>query len=303
MNINAAAVVVGFYPNESVLYSLLSSLSTQVLIIILINNGGSQSTYNITLKNNTNIHYCDLGENKGLGYALNIGFGIAVEMGLKYVATFDQDSAPPANIITNLIVAQEYLSKHKGNIAAVGPVFYDKRESRRKYFPFYREKNGRILEINANSNSDQYIEVDTLITSGMLVRTEVWKSGINYEEGLIVDATDTEWCFRARANGYKLYACSNVEMGHELSDATPVRFFGKSFFRYSPLRRYYYFRNCVFFCKKSFVSWPWRKRLIIGMVFRYFLFLFIDSRPLKTLIMMSRGVFDGLRSITGHYYR
>lgn len=83
------------------------------------------------------------------------------------------------------------------------------------------------------------VKVDVLITSGMFISTHAWIEGSRYNDGLFVDFTDSEWCFRVRDLGYTLYGCLNVEMGHALSDAPPVKILGFSFLRYSPVRRYF----------------------------------------------------------------
>src|SRR5690606_25538012 len=110
-------------------------------------------------------------------------------------------------------------------------------------FPFYREVNGRIQAVSAVNKTETVVEVDVLITSGMLVKVSVWEQGVRYDPSLFVDYTDTEWCFRARASGYHIFADLEQEMGHAPSDEPPARIFGLNFFIYSPLRRYYYFRN------------------------------------------------------------
>ena len=81
----------------------------------------------------------------------------------------------------------------------------------------------------------------------MMVDSDVWKDGLHYDERLMVDYTDTDWCFRARAAGWRLFVLPSVRMPHAISDAAPIRVMGLRLLRYSPLRRYYYFRNTVYF--------------------------------------------------------
>ena len=221
--------------------------------------------------------------------------------GANYVATFDQDSAPPDDLIRNLLQAHEELAGAGINCAAVGPVFFDRREARKIYFPFYVERAGRIIASTPGQNPGGLTEVDTLITSGMLVRSDVWSGGIHYDARLFVDYTDTDWCFRARATGFKLFGCLKAELGHALSDAIPTRVLGVNFLRYSPLRRYYYFRNTVIFCWAAYVSGAWRRRLLAGLLLRLFVNLAIDKEPRQSLKMMVLGIADGLRARSGRY--
>jgi rhamnosyltransferase len=299
---DVAALVVGYFPDQRVVLELLKVLSTQVGHLILIDNGGSSNVAEICKNEKIVISYIQFEKNLGLGYALNAGFEKAIRFGVRYVATFDQDSAPPEDLIYDL-KSQHLRLQHEGvKCAAVGPVFFDRRETPKTYFPFYFEADGRIHSATRESwKKDELVQTDALITSGMLVRADVWASGVRYDEGLFVDYTDTEWCFRARAAGYKLFGCMQIEMGHAPSDAPPARMMGFSFFRYSPLRRFYYFRNTVKFCVAPYVSWAWKRRLLMGLTLRFGMNLVIDRKKWASLTMMARGVSDALRGRTGEF--
>jgi rhamnosyltransferase len=300
-NANLAAIVVSFFPEDAVIDRLLKSLSSQVGHLILVDNGGGENAAAAIREQGVEIEYIRFGKNLGLGHALNAGFERAASLGVKYVATFDQDSDPPADLVGNLMKFHEELELKGVNCAAVGPVFFDRREAVKVYFPFYFEKNGLINSAVRGMWPDDLVETDSLITSGMLVRTDVWVDGIHYDDGLFVDYTDTEWCFRVRAKGYKLYGCIQIEMGHAPSDAPPARVFGLSFFRYSPLRRFYYFRNTVKFCLAPYVSWAWRRRLALGLALRFFINLVIDKKKFFSLKMMLKGAYDGLCGKSGEF--
>jgi len=300
---NIAALVVSYRPDESTILNLLQSLSSQVDYLILIDNGGGQNSALAAQAQGIALEYIELGSNLGLGHALNVGFKRAALLGVKYVATFDQDSAPSLKLIESLKAVHLNLEINGVNCAAVAPVFFDRREAAKVYFPFYFEKNGRINSATPENCSTEVIETDVLITSGMLVRTDVWVDGIRYDEGLFVDYTDTEWCFRARSKGHRLFGCLRVEMGHAPSDAPPARIFGLSFFRYSPLRRYYYFRNTVRFCLAPYVSRTWRRRLTMGLALRFFVNLLIDEKRFSSLKMMIRGMSDGFQGKSGEFLK
>lgn len=292
-----AAIVVGFFPTINTLENLLHNLHGQVQQLYLIDNGGCQSV------NLTTLPHCQritLEKNYGLGHALNIGFHLAHQYGASYVATFDQDSTPPHNLISTLLSQHELLQAQGINCAAVGPTFFDQREARPTYFPFYKEINQKIIA-QLPANNLPTIEVDVLITSGMLVRTEAWLNKLCYDEDMFIDYTDTEWCFRARKQGYQLFGCTSIQMGHALSDAPPIRFFNLKFFHYSALRRYYYFRNTILLCRKNYVSSTWKKRLLIGLILRLFVSLLYEPNRLTQFAMMCKGIWHGLRNKHGVY--
>jgi rhamnosyltransferase len=294
-----AAVVVGYNPDIKVLDDLLVSLSEQVALLILVDNGGAENFLQERPEVKSFVKYLSLDGNRGLGVALNAGFQLAVDSGIQYVVTFDQDSHAEPDLISELESAMRLAKSRDEKCIAVSPAFFDRRDGKRIPFPFYQSVNGVIAPVFVSQDSSGLVRADALITSGMLVDTIAWKEGIKYDDGMFVDFTDTEWCFRVRDQGYTLYGCLNVEMGHALSDAPPVKIFGLSFFRYSPVRRYFFFRNTVAVCRMEHTPMCWKKRLSIALVLRFFVNLVIDKDKIQSLKMMARGVRHGLRKSLG----
>lgn len=295
-----AAVVVGYFPEFEVLLRLLRSLAPQVDHLFLVDNGGARDVAMQAAAEGLQAEWVDLHGNLGLGYALNEGFKRAREAGAAYVATFDQDSDPPEGLIAGLKGVHERLKNDGIDCAAVGPVFFDRRAVDKRYFPFYKEEGGRIVSSNVEDSADELIETDALITSGMLVRMDAWES-TRYDAGFFVDYTDTDWSFRIRARGHRLFGCAKIEMGHALSEGLPIRFLGLSFFRYSPLRRYFFYRNSVYFCTRGYVSAAWRRRISVALAIRLVANIFVDEKKLKSLQMMLRGVRHGLTRRMGGF--
>lgn len=296
----AAALVVGYQPEPAALDALLLRLLAEVRQVILLDNGGAAGYLSELAGERGRVHYIDMQGNRGLGAALNRGMQEARQAGLRYVITFDQDSAPPPGMAAALHAAMLKQQAQATPCAAIGPVFHDRREAGERGFPLYREIDKRIHVMQADPQAGMQ-EVDVIITSGMLVDSDVWAAGLRYEEGLIVDYTDTDWCFRARAAGHRLFALTTVSMPHALSDTPPVRVLGLHLLRYSPLRRYYYFRNTVYFVRRPYVSGPWRRRLLAGLLVRLCSNLLIDEQRIRGLGLSLKGLWHGLRGQLGRY--
>jgi len=293
--IKVVAVIVGYHPNKSVLINLINSISKQVDKVVLIDNGGCENIVTPDDQLVNNIEYIKFKFNRGLGAALNKGFQFALEFGAEFVVMFDQDSDPDPHHVCRLLATHEVLAEKGLECAAVGPTFYDLREDGKKYFPFYQSEKKDINTIDPISIEEKYICVDTLITSGMMVKMKIWNNGYPFNEWLFVDQTDNEWCFRVRKSGYLLYACLNLEMGHALSDAVPIRMMGFSFFRYTAIRRYYYYRATTYMIFSSCVPNQWKRRLAIGLIIRFPVNIIVDRQKLKSCGMMLKGVWDGWR--------
>lgn len=287
-------------PETAALDALLLRLIPEVRRVILLDNGGAAGFLSEQPAARAHVQYVDMQGNRGLGAALNRGMREARAAGLRYVATFDQDSAPPSGMVAALYQALREIQGRGTTCAAVGPTFHDRREGGERCFPLFREESGRIRVMQPQALGAVQ-EVDVLITSGMLVDSDVWANGLRYEEGLMVDYTDTDWCFRARAAGLHLYALTTVRMPHALSDSPPVRFLGLRLLRYTPLRRYYYFRNTVYFVRRPYVSSAWRRRLLAGLAVRLVSNVVIDEQRCRGLRMSLIGLWHGLRGHLGAY--
>lgn len=295
-----AALVVGYRPETAVLDALLLRLVAEVSLVVLLDNGGAQGYLKAHPEQRGKVQYLDMQGNQGLGAALNRGMEHVRQAGLRHAITFDQDSSPPVGMVAALYSAMQ--AQHAQGIpcAAIGPAFFDRRETGEHRFPIYREVNGHI-QVMVPDPAQGLHEVDVLITSGMLVDTDAWADGLPYEDGLVVDYTDTDWCFRARAAGRRLFVLPSVGMPHALSDTPPVRVMGVHLLRYTPVRRYYYFRNTVYFVRRPYVSPAWRRRLLAGLLVRLGSNLFIDEQRLRGLSMSLKGLWHGLRGRLGRY--
>jgi len=297
-----AAVVVGYEPDIKIMDELLSSLLSQVDLLILADNGGAEAYLAFSEEKRARVKYLQMGGNKGLGVALNAGFECAIQCGMEYLVTFDQDSHAQPDLIAKLLESMNTARAKDEKCAAVSPVFYDRRDGMEINFPFYQSVNGSIRPVFKAESADGLVLADVLITSGMLIRTDVWQGGAKYNEGMFVDFTDSEWCFRVRSMGYHLYGSLNVSMGHALSDAPPVKFLGFSFFRYSPIRRYFFFRNTVAVCQMDHTPTCWRRRLLSALLLRFCVNLFIDKQKVKSLKMMLKGIKHGRSNSLGGFH-
>lgn len=291
----AYSVIVSYKPDIDVLATLILQLSEQYDKVILIDNGGADVINSHKIHN---LIYMDNGDNIGLGAALNKALSYCENNNADYVALFDQDSSIPSNHLTGLKNAHDLLISNKVSCIATAPLFYDRREEVKKYFPFYKSKNLSIEKINPLPLSNQLVEVDWIITSGMLINMRLFKKQY-FDEGLIVDYTDTEWCFRVGKVGYKFYGVPAVVMGHALSDEPAKRMFGFWLLKYSPIRRYYYTRNTMRLLKLSYVPFIYKVRLLAGSLIRIFTSIYTDEKKISSLKAIFFGFKDGLLNKKG----
>ena len=291
----AYSVVVAYNPDMDVLLNLIIQLSKQYDKVILSDNGGGKITTDYKIHN---LIYMNNGYNIGLGAALNKALRYCEYENALYVALFDQDSSIPNNHLDDLMFAHDQLKKQDIKCIATAPLFYDRREALKKYFPFYKRTNYRIRKINPLPLSTQLVEVDWIITSGMLINMTLFDKHF-FNEELVVDYTDTEWCFRVGNVGCKLYGVAAVTMGHALSDEPARRVMGFWLLKYSPLRRYYYTRNTINLLKLSYVPFAYKLRLLGGSMIRIFTSVYADEGKLNSFKAIVLGFKDGFSNKTG----
>ena len=123
----------------------------------------------------------------------------------------------------------------------------------------------------------------------------------NMDESLFIDHVDTEWCFRARAKGFRLFGVCGAVMTHALGNRRSRVWFlrWRTVSHHSPFRYYYIFRNSVRLQRRAYMPLQWK----IADFFRclrsvVFFGVFADER-LACLRMMGRGLRDGLKDVGG----
>lgn len=293
------AIVVCYFPSRHEVMRLLGALSGQVEQTLVMNNGGIDEQLLTELTALPAVRVVELGENVGIGAALNSAFRELAANGVAYGVTFDQDSQPPPQHVHTLLRARQQLELVGGTlrrIGAIGPSFYDVRDGRFDY-PFFRASGWAVTRVN-RSMGEVLPKVDALITSGMLVPVALWQVH-PFLERLFIEHIDTEWCFRTLKEGFQHHGCFDVQMCHELSDGQPIIVAGVIFLRYSVLRRYYYFRNTTFLIGRRYVPAAFRLRLVLGVVVKAFVSPVIDRSARQTIQATLTGLFDGLRGRLG----
>jgi rhamnosyltransferase len=144
-------------------------------------------------------------------------------------------------------------------------------------------------------------ETDFLITSGMLVPVEAYRAVGRFDEGLFIDSTDREWCFRAVHRGHRLLRISGALLSHELGDSlfSVMALPGLEFARHRPERLYYMMRNRTLLYGRRYVPASWKIKDAMRATGKFVLFSFFVSPRFSSAQFMLKGIIDGLRGKTG----
>ena len=285
-----AAVIVLYFPEWDVLSTLLRSLSNQVSKVYLISNGLQIEIHALLRLQGGYAKILVLENNPGLGAALNQGMQFAVQDGCDYLFLFDQDSLAPPNFVSSML--REYGKVQGGfnKIAALGPSFFDLRSSELELNQFKR--NGFAVWPKVGDRLP--IECDCIITSGMMINLGGLSPIQYFDESYFVDQVDSEWCFRMRSLGFRIYGTTKVLLGHRLSDSAGLRVGSITFLRYNSIRRYWFYKNSIRLIKSPITALIWKLRLSLNLLISFAPNVFLDQNAKQSCKMMLKGLWDGI---------
>jgi len=299
------AVVVSYNPSTSDFVKLLEVLLPQVSYAIVVDNASLSDMASILARwSGLNVELLQMPENLGIAAAQNAGIERAMKLGADFVLLSDQDSVPSTSMVTELLAAMmsAHADPEAAPVAAVGPAIVDSRTGRASFFVI--EHSGIPCRWQPPADIKKvptFIDVGFLIASGTLIPIEVIKRIGAMRSNYFIDHVDTEWCFRAKAAGYKLLGVPASRLEHQLGDAVKrVWFFGSRQAMYhSPLRDYYMFRNTLLMLHDTDMSWVWRIHFLWRLVqFAGYFLVFAGDRWLR-LQLMTRGLLHALKGVSG----
>jgi rhamnosyltransferase len=294
------AIVVTYKPNWNVLARELTLVEPQVNKIWVVDNHSRMDllAFLQRLGFNDKLTLIQMNLNAGLGAAQNAGIEQSRKAGASHVLILDQDSQPMPNMVPKLLSAIIDLQSLNIQVAATAPAYADSTDGPPSGFVKlgwlgYKKQSGL--------SNRSYIEADFAISSGSLVPIGVLDDVGPMDAGLFIDHVDTEWCMRAQSKGYRLFGVPEARMIHTLGDKRKriwyLRWRNVAF--HSPFRYYYILRNSLLLQKRAYMPWKWRLAEMFRCV-RVFVFfgLFAPNRT-DCLRMMLKGVWHGLKGVTG----
>jgi len=291
MNHSVIAVVVAYNAGQGFDENMTALRDAPIDIVVVDNGSAPESVARVR-------RCCEGGlchaiyneENMGIAFALNQGVRYAIEHGYRWVLTLDQDSLVTPGMVETMFSAYESL----------GP---DARERTAGLFATPIEKAvARPEDFRSDPTNTNYEKVVVGITSGNLLRTEVFEKVGFFDEKLFIDYVDHDFYLRLASAGYQLLECRGAKLIHQRGNYTARRVLGRrtATTNHSALREYYITRNRMYMWKTYGQSHPdfvrhdkrtFRKQLLK-------MLLVEDDRWAK-LRMMAKGVMDCRRNRFG----
>ncbi|HEX8356640.1 MAG TPA: hypothetical protein VF610_04480 [Segetibacter sp.] len=229
-----AAVVILYHPDDATL-SNIKTYYNFVEKLYIYNNTEIPTEWQHKLQTLSKVEYYQDFKNEGIAKRLNRAAEAAIKDGFKWLLTMDQDTHFSQEAFTQYIHCLEK-QENINNIAASGTKFGRKPET-----------------VQPNCLPE---EVETLITSGMLLNLLLFKKIGGFDEALFIDYVDHDYCTRCIMAGHSVLLFNNISIFHELGKQV-YRASVKTLFLYkkkkiihSPLRCYYMYRNMLYIEKK-----------------------------------------------------
>lgn len=282
-------VIVTYKADIVMLTNCVNSIISQVRKCYIVNNGKSEFYFD-----NDKVKIINLNFNKGISYAQNIGIKLSLEEKSDFIVLSDQDTVYPVNYIGLMEKKfKELESTYK--IAALTPFFYD---NIKKQYQTLMSDKFKYFEPSLSSSNKNYI-VEHAIASGMFIpRNSFYSIGLMNEE-MFIDYVDTEWCWRAKFNGFVVITTTDIIIKHNLGDE-PVIFFNKKYTLRSSIRYYYIVRNTIYLIKGGILLTLKEKILFSFRLLKMILGIFILSpNRITNLQMVTSAIIDGLTKKMG----
>ncbi|MDR5700365.1 glycosyltransferase [Agromyces aerolatus] len=230
------AVVPTYHPDHDVV-AHMRALRAQVDRLIVVDDGSGPAADGVLAEiEGLEASVVRLGRNRGIAGALNAGVREALADGADFVVTTDQDTDLPADYVADCLAT----FRAANPVTRLGIVCAD-RVNGQPSLPTWTSPEGLGL-------------VPEAIQSGFVVAREVFERAGLFDERLVIDCVDTEYCIRVRDRGFRIAIARGTDIAHELGEMVPFRPFGlrrrnrTGAFEYqyhSPFRQYYIVRNNI----------------------------------------------------------
>ena len=279
---DVVAVVVTYHPDAK-LQSRLQAIRSQVDGLVVIDNGSRNVNAVHAAATQSNCDVIRNQANMGIAHALNQAAAVAIERGATWLAMFDQDSDIPTGAVATLLAT--YSRAPDPEAVAIVAMSRRDRGADHDYHLV-----GDILDQNEDMRS-----VRTTITSGSMIRLDLFRLFGDFDEKLFIDSVDLDYCLRLRCAGFQIIESLHAVMSHALGNAERKAFLGRDFIltHHGPSRRYYITRNQLEVARRYARRDPrWSARTLKDLLVASLTTLAFEPARAENLGAMLRGLCD-----------
>ncbi|MBF9195351.1 glycosyltransferase family 2 protein [Microvirga terrestris] len=289
------AVAITYHPDASMLTKVLHAIASQVQGIVVIDNGSRNAEEVCSIASALGVQVVANKQNLGIAKAQNQGIKLAQAEDFSHILLLDQDTVLAPGVVADLARNLANLEKEHGAVAAIGPAYYEVNSRQRTRA--YRGSGPLLSRISVDKKMDP-LASDFIIASGSLIPLSVLEKVGEFKEELFIDLVDVEWCFRARAAGYRTFLCPTANVDHHLGSGT-VYVGRRQIAVHAPVRNYYWVRNALWLARQYYTPLAWRIYLFSRcLAFLAVYTTMVDNRTFRFKLIV-RGARDGLAGHLG----
>jgi rhamnosyltransferase len=280
------------------LYKVVDAIQPQTNRVIIVDNNSGEPTEDVLSRIEANcpskVTVIRNSTNLGIAAAMNIGVRKAIENGFEWILTLDHDSIAGPRMVENLLATFRQVSGMNPGI--ISPVHIDQgtlREYRYVHF-------GRVF-FRRRKPGDRPIRCSFCLSSGSLIRKEVFETVGFFNEEYFLYAVDNEFCRRVIQKGYDIFVSDKAVLYHREGAAKEIRIgiFDLDAPEWTASRLYYIFRNIVHEMRQS-ASISSRMHNFLFLMKTWLAILAGSGKERKNrLAAATRGIRDGMKGKLG----
>jgi rhamnosyltransferase len=284
---DVCAIAVTYHPGPDFV-TQIGRVLPQAGALVIVDNGSAAAEVEMLrrLAANSMITLVLNANNLGIARALNIGIERAVALGFAWTLLLDQDSVVDADMVQTLLAVHAAFPD-RDRLAVVGSGFRD----------VYAAESTPI------NVGDGWIEVECVITSGSLIPLPVHARVGAFREEFFIDYVDIEYCYRARALGFRVIKTRATLMSHAIGAITRHTVFGinKWTYNHSPDRRYYIARNNTVLLREygHYVLGLWALKSLSRCLRLCKRIILYEQMKTRKMAAVAQGWWDGVRGHLG----
>lgn len=242
------AIVVLTWNQRDLTLDCLSSLmqmeySTDRLQIIVVDNYSSDGTSEAIRERFDHVIVLENSDNLGFAEGNNVGIRYALKGPAKYIMLLNNDTVVDPQMLIQLVTTME----QNETAGIVGPkmLYFDLPNVIWCAGNRIDWRTGGSIRLEAEQlekSSDALKEVDFITACGILLRRNVIEQIGLLDSRFFIYYEETDWCFRARAAGWRIVYVPSAKIWHKVSAAMGTT---------SPATDYYMNRNVFLFLLKN----------------------------------------------------
>ncbi|MDC1375718.1 glycosyltransferase family 2 protein [bacterium] len=294
--IKKTVCIVVTYNSQKDILENIKIILKQVNHVIIIDNKSDYNSIEILKKiskdNSDKLTLILNKKNYGLATAQNQGLKLAHEKKYQWVLFLDQDSWMKFDMV------EKMFSYHFMNINTtfIGPQIIEQNVNKENKY-FVKNKKSLLFRRKTINNIKNLDNVYIIISSGSLIKLDVFKKIGLFRDGFFIDYIDFEFSLRAKLNNIKISVVKEAILYHKQGEQSShnIGSLKINCHNYNSSRRYSIARNRIFYLRIFFLKFP----LIFfyeisAILFDIFRICFFERNKYLKVIQVLCGIFDGM---------